>query len=220
MNIRILLLLFSQIILTIYTSTNPALLEAVDHDYNSFIPRSQPPRDDSTPNTLAYRGRGPGRLYSSSQVTTNVIESRCLVSWEDSHQVHSQETIIEWDYQAVKTTMKKLTHCVRLNVVGPIDVEGLSKQYVNECVQNGLNHNRTRHILEGIIALGVDILSKGATGGSVTAAKLADYVKSVVDNTIECLTDTEQVTSFIKAELQAKFNATVKNESQWEYWEL
>lgn len=153
-------------------------------------------------------------------VRTGQIDSRCLYSWDDSHQVHSEEIIVEWNYQKVKTTMKRLHHCIRLTVTGPLDVEGIAKSYVNKCVDYGMKKNSTRHALEAIVALGVDVLSAGATNGAATIAKLADYTKSVTDNTLDCLTDTDKVTSHVKQKITEKFNSTVTSESEWIYWDL
>lgn len=116
--------------------------------------------------------------------------------------------------------MKRLHHCIRLTVTGPLDVEGIAKSYVNKCVDYGMKKNSTRHALEAIVALGVDVLSAGATNGAATIAKLADYTKSVTDNTLDCLTDTDKVTSHVKQKITEKFNSTVTSESEWIYWDL
>jgi uncharacterized membrane protein len=65
-------------------------------------------------------------LYTSCpvEIQRTQIYDRCLISWDDSQQVHSSELIINWDYQAWKTVLKRLHHCIRLRAVGPIQVEG------------------------------------------------------------------------------------------------
>jgi hypothetical protein len=57
---------------------------------------------------------GDDRQYSypltkdGETIATGNIQERCLISWDDSFQVHSVRTIVRWNYQAVKTRMKKL----------------------------------------------------------------------------------------------------------------
>ena len=133
------------------------------------------------------------------------------------HQVHSEEVIFQWNYQAVKTTMKKLRHCIKLQVVGPIDVEGVAKSYVDACVQHGLNYQRTRYIVQALISIGADLL---ATKGGATAVTVADYIDSVVSNTLDCLTDAGKIQSYLSDYLSEKFEATVREESHWIYWDL
>lgn len=145
------------------------------------------------------------------------IQKKCIARWEDSHQVHSSETIIEWNYQAVKTTMKKLEHCIELTVTGPIEIEGIAKSYVDKCIDYGLNHQKTRHILGLIAAIVADVYG---TGGAATSAKLADYVSSASNEAIDCLTDTDKITAHIGQSLKAKFDASVRHESHWVYWDL
>ena len=153
-------------------------------------------------------------------VKTGVIQERCLIRYDDSHQVHSVETILRWNYQAVKTRMKRLEHCIKIRVVGPIEVENIAKAYVDKCVNYGLNHQKTRHALELVVAVAGHIASAGATGGGLTAAKITNYVTSAMSETLDCLTDTGKITDFIGKQIQDKFDATVKHESHWVYWNL
>jgi len=148
---------------------------------------------------------------------TDVVESRCIARWEDSHQIHSEEIIIEWGYQAAKTTMKKLVHCMRLTVVGPVDIGMIGRDYVNHCIDYGINNDRTRHVLELLISVILDVYGGG---GALTAAKLTDYVRSVSHETISCLSNTHQLQDFAQSELQNAFNGSLQEESHWEYWEL
>lgn len=153
-------------------------------------------------------------------IATGVIQEKCLASWEDSHQIHSVDTIIDWNYQAVKTRMKKLQHCIKLKVTGPIDISGVAKSYVDHCVNYAINDNKTIHILSGIIALGVDILSEGASGGSATAAAVTNYLYTVQDKATSCLTDTGKIEAYLEDTLKSRFDAQVSHESHWEYWDL
>lgn len=151
------------------------------------------------------------------EVKVGEIQKRCIASWEDSHQVHSTRVIVEWNYQAVKTKMKKLVHCIELRVTGPVDVEGVAKSYVDQCINHGLNHQKTRHILGLIVAIGADILGGG---GAATGAKVADYVSSAANETVDCLTDTDRISAHIGDSLREKFDAAVRHESHWEFWDL
>lgn len=151
------------------------------------------------------------------EVKVGEIQKKCIARWDDSHQIHSSETIIEWNYQAVKTKMKKLEHCVELTVTGPIEIEGIARSYVDKCIDYGLNHQKTRHILGLIAAIVADVYG---TGGAATSAKLADYVSSASNETIDCLTDADRITAHIGEKLRAKFDASVRHESHWVYWDL
>jgi uncharacterized membrane protein len=159
-------------------------------------------------------------LGSEPEIKTAVVHQQCLMSWDDSFQIHSTHLVIRWNYQTLKTTMKKLHHCIQLTVTGPIDAAGVAKDYVNYCVDYALNKDKTQHILEGIIALGADILSEGSSGGSATAAAVTEYINSVRENALDCLTDQEKIQSFVAQQLSAKLDATVQNESHWVYWDL
>ena len=67
------------------------------------------------------------------EVKVGEIQNKCIARWDDSHQVHSVRTIVRWNYQAVKTRMKKLEHCVRIQVTGPVDIQDVAKAYVDQC---------------------------------------------------------------------------------------
>jgi hypothetical protein len=151
------------------------------------------------------------------KVATGQVYSQCLLRWHDSIQVHSTRVVVKWNHQAVKTRMKKLEHCIRINVTGPVDVQGMAKGYVKKCVNYGLNHNKTRHIVEGIVAIVSDVYG---TGGAAISAKLADYIKSVGDNTLDCLSDGDQISEFFATKLKQEFDARVSKESHWVYWDL
>ncbi|MBD2745846.1 hypothetical protein IC232_03955 [Microvirga sp. BT688] len=159
-------------------------------------------------------------IVTGGGITSGPIHQRCLISWDDSHQIHSQKWIVRWDYQAVKTRMKKLRHCIRLTVTGPIDAKDVAKDYVAHCVDRALNDDKTRHIVQGIIGLGLDVLSAGATGGSATAAAIADYLKAAKEKLIGCLTDEKQIQAYLAQSLAERVGAVVENESHWEYWDL
>ena len=148
------------------------------------------------------------------------VQNKCIARWEDSHQVHSVRTIVNWNYQAVKTRMKKLEHCVRIRVNGPINIEGVAKQYVDHCINYGLNHQKVRHSLGLVAAIAGDIASGGATAGGLTAAKITDYVTSASNEIMDCLTNGNKINEFLGSKLKEKFNATVKSESHWVYWDL
>jgi uncharacterized membrane protein len=151
------------------------------------------------------------------EIKTGVVQERCLISWDDSFQVHSVDTVVEWNYQAVKTTMKKLRHCVKLTVTGPIDIGGVAQDYVNSCIDHALRDNAVIYALQGLIVLVTDIY---ATGGSASAANAAAYLDNVKTSAISCLTDTGKIQSYLKGVLAAKFSADVHDESHWEYWQV
>jgi uncharacterized membrane protein len=148
------------------------------------------------------------------------LQERCLISYDDSHQIHSNELIIKWNYQANKTVAKRLHHCIKLRVFGPISIEGVAKKYVDHCIEKGLNHQRTRYVIQALVSLGVDVLSKGATKGSVTAATLTDYVNSAASETLECLSDAEGFSDHAEQALKDQFKATIDHEMEWIYWNL
>lgn len=167
-------------------------------------------KQDYTVN-LTFKGENP------PEIQIGTIQERCLVSWDDSHQVHSVRTIIEWNYQAVKTRMKKLRHCIKLKVTGPVDVGGVAKQYVEKCIDVALNDSKTLYMIQGLIALAGDI---NGGGGSLSAANAYAYIDHVKTTAISCLTDTGRIESYLKDVLSGKFDATVQKESHWEYWDL
>jgi hypothetical protein len=116
--------------------------------------------------------------------------------------------------------MKKLRHCVELTVVGPLNVEGIAKEFVSECINSALNDDKALHILKGLIAIAIDIGSAGATGGSATAAAASDYALAVKDRALSCLTDEKQIGEFLANRAGAKISASVKNESHWIFWNM
>jgi uncharacterized membrane protein len=148
------------------------------------------------------------------------INSRCIASWDDSFQVHSVDTIITWNYQAIKTTMKKLRHCIKLTLVGPVDIAGVAKDYVNHCINVGVNNQKVRYIVQLIASIALDVASAGGTGGGATAATVADYVRAAADATVACLTDTQKISAYLGDRLKQQFNASVQETSEWIYWEL
>jgi hypothetical protein len=163
----------------------------------------------------------PPPAQADDGVKVGKVHEECLFPpWDDSFQVHSTRIHIEWGYQAAKTTMKKLRHCIKLTATGPIEVEDLAKEYVTECVNKALTDNAARHIVTALIGLGVDVLSAGASGGSGTALALADYVNAVKERALNCLTDERQIEETFTEKLKTKFDATVEKESHWIYWEL
>lgn len=161
------------------------------------------------------------QLASTTQkVQVGQLDSRCLFRWDDSHGIHKVETIWRWNYQATKTTAKKMEHCIRLDLVGPVDVEGLAKGYMDKCIKEAFDKDRVRHAIELVSAIGADVLSHGATKGGFTAAKLTTYAGAVADNAIDCLTDTDKVTKYVGDQLKDMFNATVHKDSKWIYWDV
>jgi hypothetical protein len=151
-------------------------------------------------------------------ITTGTVHKQCLISWDDSHQIHSVRPVIKWNYQAVKTRMKKLRHCIELTVTGPTDISGVAQSYVKSCVDHALNDSRTIYILQGIIALGADVL--GSTGGAASTANIIAYIDHVKTTALSCLTDSARIESHLQGVLRNKFNASIRKESHWEYWDL
>ena len=151
------------------------------------------------------------------EVKSGVVDTRCLISWDDSFQLHSTKLIVEWGYQAWKQTWKKLNHCIKLTTIGPVDVKGVAKEYVDQCVKYALSDRQTEFLIRAAVALGADILG---AGGAASAANVAAYVDHVSSTAIRCLTDSARIDKHLAATLQGTFNATVSNESHWVYWEL
>lgn len=153
-------------------------------------------------------------------VKTGVIQERCLIRYDDSHQMHSiSDPVIEWNYQrGPQTTMKKLEHCIKITVTGPLSIEGVAKSFVDSCVNYGLNHNKTLHILGLLGAISADVWGGGM--GVYSTAKVSEYVASATTETISCLTDQKKITEHIKETLEDRFDATVRDESRWVYWTL
>ena len=151
------------------------------------------------------------------KIATGVINERCLYSFDDSIGVEKVETIIRWDYQAIKTTMHKLHHCMKLTVIGPIDIEGIAKSVVDSCVDKAIKEHKNEDIIEGLVALGGDIYGGN---GTLTSLKLIEFAKGVTDRTIACLTDEGKVEEIIQNRLNGMINASVHGESNWIYWQL
>jgi hypothetical protein len=76
------------------------------------------------------------------------------------------------------------------------------------------------HLFALIVGLGIDILSAGADAGAGTITAIADYVSAVKERAISCLTDEKHIESVLTDALHSKFDATVRHESHWHYWEL
>ena len=150
-------------------------------------------------------------------VKTGVVHTRCLARWDDSHQLHSTELVVQPGYQAWKKTMKKLEHCIRLDLEGVTSIDGVADEYVRQCIDYGLNDQKTRHALELVVAIYADHASEGKT--DFTALKIADYVRSAANATVDCLLDTDRITKFLGEKLKERFNASVRTETQWIYWE-
>lgn len=69
-------------------------------------------------------------LQPRPSVAIGQIHNRRLFRWHDSQQIRSTHVKLTWKRQVTKTRMKKLEHCSRLTVTGPIDVQGMAKEYV------------------------------------------------------------------------------------------
>jgi hypothetical protein len=147
------------------------------------------------------------------EVKMGVVSEKCLISWDDSPNVHSVSFSIQ---RPVKIIMKKLRHCIQLRVLGPMNLGGIANSYVSYCVNRALNDGLALHIVEALAALTADVL---LTRGGATSAKVADYVHTVSRNTIDCLTNTTGLQSYLKGYLQEKFDASISEESHWIYWE-
>ena len=70
------------------------------------------------------------------------------------------------------------------------------------------------------MALGADVLTGGSDGGSATAAAVSNYVMEVKEKAIECLTDTDKIDAYLSQQAADEFNAHVRSESHWIYWDL
>jgi uncharacterized membrane protein len=151
------------------------------------------------------------------KITTDVIYNKCLLRWDDSHQVHSSQTILEWNYQATKITMRKLEHCIRLKAVGPINVEGILKAHVDNCLQQSIESAKVKGIITLIAGLVADVYG---AGGLATAAAVTDFVSNVSDKTVECIKDTNKLQETLANDLKQLFNASIKHEQEWIFWDL
>ena len=99
-----------------------------------------------------------------------------------------------------------------------IDVGGIAREYVDRCINDAINDDKSIYIFQGIAALAADVYGGG--GGSFTAANLVAYVDHVKTEAISCLTSSARIQSYLQEYLEAKFDATVQNESHWIYWNL
>jgi hypothetical protein len=158
-------------------------------------------------NTAAYNRTG--NVGNTIVSAPSKLDERCLISWDDSHQVHS--------VSGFRVKMKKLRHCVKLRTFGPLDAGAVAKEYVRHCVNQGLNSQKTQYMVKAIAAIGADVLG---AGGGASAAVIADYVASVADGTLKCLTSAQEFNTQIGETLRARFNATVTKESHWIYWKV
>lgn len=146
---------------------------------------------------------------------TNIIQRECLFVFDDSFGVHS----VEWN---LTTTYKKLRHCYELQLRGPNEVKigDVGKEFVNGCIQKGLNDSKTRHVVQGIIALGVDIFSAGSTGGTATATAITAYVNNVVNVTLDCVTNVESISNLVQEKFRDSISGRVEHVSNWVYFKL
>lgn len=163
------------------------------------------------------RARLDGTRRGPLPVEIGVIQEKCLISYDDSHQMHSVDTYITWTDQRTVTTMKKLEHCYKLTLTGPVDIGNLGREYVQQCIDKALNDNKTLEALKALGALVADIYGGH---GTVSAANAYAYVDKVSTSVIGCVTDSDKITNFVGSELKAKFNGTVTHESHWVFWEL
>jgi uncharacterized membrane protein len=150
-------------------------------------------------------------------IKSQQIYERCLVSWDDSHQIHSSELIIKWEYQAWKTVAKRLNHCIKLRASGPISVQGIAQGHIDQCIDKALNGQKTRFILQALISIVVDI---NGGGGSATSSTALAYIDHVANESISCLTDLDGFSKELGEILKEQFKATIENESEWVYWNL
>ncbi len=154
------------------------------------------------------------------KVTTGVIQEKCLLSYDDSHQFHKERIILNFNNQTVEITMKKLSHCYKLKVVGPVDVSDIGKSFVDGCIHKALNDNKAVHLLTLAMGIFADLGSSGTSGGSGTVAAVSHYVKAVQERAISCLTDLDQLEDHAKKRIGEAFSSSVRHESHWVYWTL
>ena len=161
-------------------------------------------------------GIGPGTGgVSPPPVPTEVKHRECLITFDKASNIHS----VAWNGTI---TYKKLRHCYELELLAPteINIEGLAKEFVNGCINKGLSDQQTRFIVQGLIALGADVLSAGATGGSATATTLVPYMDNVVNKTVECITDVKALSQFVEDKFRKSFSAKVERKSHWIEFQL
>lgn len=167
--------------------------------------------------TPLFQNAGP---FIPAGVREGSIVERCLYSWSDSHNFHSSQTTITWERQVTKTTWKRLDHCMKLTVSGPVDANAIAKSYIEKCVSDSINKDTNRHLLELMIAIGVDVLSEGATGFAATTLKATEYANSVRNNAMDCLTSSTQMEDYVSKALKDSFGAKLELVSNWVYWDL
>jgi hypothetical protein len=139
----------------------------------------------------------------------NIIQKRCLFSYDDSFQPHSVS------FSGIR--MKKLRHCYELQLEGQTNLQGIPSAYVQYCIQDALNKDAVRNILEAIAAVVGDVFGGG---GALITAKLTEYVSAVSNNAVSCLTSQQQISDFLKKEFEGSFNAQVVHRSEWIYWDV
>jgi hypothetical protein len=151
------------------------------------------------------------------KITTAILVDKCLFSWEDSQQVHSAETIINWNYQAEKVTMRKLSHCMRLKVRGPVDIEGIAKAHVENCIHEGLESEQFKRGVELLAGIVADAYGLGGAG---TAAAVTAIGADISDKTLSCLQDADRLEGTLKQSLGELYQAEIKHEQEWVFWNL
>ncbi len=153
--------------------------------------------------------------YLPSPPQTKEIETRCLASWDDNWQPHSVS--IDIGSLTGRVTWKKLRHCIKLTLIGPVDFGGVARDYVNQCIQYGLNNQKVRYVLQLLVSIIADVL---AVGGTASAATVADYANSAANAIVDCLTDSKRITAFVGERLKEMFDASVEETSEWIYWDI
>ncbi|MEJ8850169.1 DUF1036 domain-containing protein [Variovorax rhizosphaerae] len=195
----------------------PKYFNAQDFDYVQADPtEEQKKKNAELHRAIAARDRQAAEQLATAK--TGVVQTLCLARWDDSHQVHSTQMVIQWNNQKLVTTMKKLEHCIRLDLTGVTSIDGIAEEYVKQCIDHGLNDQKTRHMLELVLAIYVDKNSDQKT--SFTPLKIADYARSAANATVDCLLDTQRITAYLGEKLKDKFKATVREDMQWVYWDL
>lgn len=149
-----------------------------------------------------------------------VVEDRCVYTWDGPPELHSQHMEITLQRQALKTRMKKLRRCAKLQVTGPVDIEGIAQQYVQSCINYALNKDSTRHILTLIVSVVADAWTMGSDGMALTQATVYNYGREVASNTIDCLTDTGRLATYFGERLKGEFSSRMTNTTEWIFWDL
>ena len=154
---------------------------------------------------------------ATGEMAVGTVQKKCLFRWEDSHQLHSKRAVLRWNYQKVQFRMKKLEHCLEISVTAPIDVQGIAKSYLDQCVNHALNNDKVTRIFQLLSSVAADV----AIGrGAFTSATIADYVRAAASQTVNCLTNATRINEFLGRELRTQFNATVVHRSEWRFWNL